>query len=136
MELFTDRDGTPVFVGDAWDSCAVYYDPAGNIGELIAHHGLEENGRTGDFTADELVGLSELGLVGDRRSLLRRLETLDLHMFRGTVDEADRLAFVGVRGRTFILAPPARGWAPTDRPAEPHPVETLIEAPRPARFEL
>jgi catechol 2,3-dioxygenase-like lactoylglutathione lyase family enzyme len=137
VELLTDRDGTPVFVGDAWDSSAVYFhDPAGNIGELIAHHGLEVNGRAGDFAADELVGLSELGLVGDRGALLRRLEALDLHMFRGTVDEPERLAFVGERGRTFILAPPGRGWVPTDRPAEPHPVETLIETPQPARFEL
>jgi len=56
--------------------------------------------------------------------------------FRGTVDEPNRLAFVGERGRTFILAPPGRGWIPTDRPAEPHPVEALIEAPQPARFEL
>ncbi|HEU5243598.1 MAG TPA: hypothetical protein VFU33_04285 [Gaiellaceae bacterium] len=137
VELLTDRDGTPVFVGDVWESSAVYFhDPAGNIGELIAHHGLEENGRTEDFAADELVGLSELGLVGDRRELLRRLEALDLGMFRGTVDEPDRLAFAGERGRTFILAPPGRGWIPTGRPAEPHPVEALIETAQPARFAL
>lgn len=137
VELLTDRDSTPVFVGEAWESSAVYFhDPAGNILELIAHHGLEENERTGDFAAAELVGLSEVGLVGDRRELLRRLEALDLGMFRGTVDEPDRLAFVGERGRTFILAPPGRGWIPTGRPAEPHPVEALIETPQPARFEL
>jgi hypothetical protein len=126
-----------VFESDEWDSRAVYFhDPAGNILELIAHHALEENGRRGDFGGDELVGLSELGLVGDRRALLRRLETLGLAMFRGTVDEPDRLAFVGEQGRTFVLAPPGRGWVPTGRPAEPHPVEVLIETPEPARLEL
>jgi catechol 2,3-dioxygenase-like lactoylglutathione lyase family enzyme len=117
-----------VFESDDWDSRAVYFhDPAGNILELIAHHGLEENRRAGDFGGDELVGFSELGLVGDRRALLLRLEALGLRLFRGTVDEPDRLAFVGEPGRAFILAPPGRGWVPTDRPAEPHPVEALLE---------
>jgi len=137
VELLNDRDNTPVFVGDAWQSSAVYFhDPAGNIGELIAHHGLEENGRSGDFAGDELVGLSELGLVGDRQALLHRLEALGLRMFSGTVDEPDRIGFVGERGRAFILAPPGRGWVPTGRAAEPHPVEALIETPQQARFEL
>jgi hypothetical protein len=127
VELLTDEDRTRVFVGDEWSSSAVYFhDPAGNIAELIAHHGLEANGRGGDFAADELVGLSELGLVGDRRTLLRRLERVGLRMFRGTVEEPGRLAFVGERGRTFILAPPSRGWLPTGRPAEPHPVEATV----------
>src|SRR4029077_18676802 len=45
-----------VFEAEAWDARAVYFhDPAGNIVELIAHRELEENGRTDDFTADELV---------------------------------------------------------------------------------
>jgi len=137
LELLNDRDSTPVFVGDAWKSSAVYFhDPAGNIGELIAHHGLEEHGRTGEFAADELVGLSELGLVGDRPALLHRLEALDLRLFSGTVDGPDRIAFVGERGRTFILAPPGRGWVPTGRPAEQHPVAALIETPQRVRFEL
>ncbi|HEX3455217.1 MAG TPA: VOC family protein, partial [Gaiellaceae bacterium] len=37
-----------IFEAEAWDARAVYFhDPAGNIVELIAHRGLEENGRTG-----------------------------------------------------------------------------------------
>ena len=137
VELLTDEDETRIFVGDEWSSSAAYFhDPAGNIAELIAHHALEENGRTGDFAADELVGLSELGLVGDRPALLGRLESIGLGLFRGTVDEPGRLAFVGERGRTFILAPPGRGWVPTGRPAEPHPVEAVLETPQPALFEL
>lgn len=126
-----------VFESDGRDSQAVYFeDPAGNILELIAHRGLEEQGRSGDFHAEELVGLSELGLVGDRRALLRGLEGIGLELFRGTVEEPDRLAFVGERGRTFILAPPGRGWLPTSRPAEPHPVEAVVDAPRQGRINL
>lgn len=118
-----------IFDSDAWDSRAVYFeDPAGNILELIAHHGLEENSREGAFAATELLGFSELGVVGDRPSLLHELEELGLQLWDGTIEGRDTLAFVGERGRTFILAPIGRGWLPTGRPAEPHPVE--------ARFRL
>ncbi len=126
-----------VFEAEAWDARAVYFhDPAGNIVELIAHHQLERNGRSGDFAADELIGVSELGLVGDPPELLGRLEALGLQMWDGTIDEPGRLAFVGEQGRTLILSPAGRGWMPTSRPAEPHPVETLLELPEPVRFEL
>jgi D-alanyl-D-alanine carboxypeptidase len=117
-----------VFEFENWDAEAVYFhDPAGSIVELIAHHGLEENGCSGPFAADELVGFSELGIVGDRKALLRELETEGLELWSGTVDEPDRLAFVGEKGRTLILAPPGRGWLPTDRPAESHRFEYRLE---------
>jgi hypothetical protein len=126
-----------VFASDDWDSRALYFhDPAGNIVELIAHHGLEENGRDDGFAATELVGFSELGIVGDKPDLLRRLEALGLLMWDGTLEAPDLLAFVGEKARTLILSPPGRGWMPLGRPAEPHPVEALIETPQPARFKL
>jgi catechol 2,3-dioxygenase-like lactoylglutathione lyase family enzyme len=110
-----------------WDAKAVYFhDPAGSIVELIAHHGLEDNGRSGSFAAGELVGFSELGIVGDRKLLLAELESMGLQLWDGTVEEPDRLAFVGDKGRTFILAPPGRGWLPTGRPAEPHAVQFVL----------
>src|SRR5438552_10325075 len=73
-----------VFDFEAWDARAVYFhDPAGSIVELIAHHGLEQNGRSGAFAAEELVGFSELGLVGERRLLISRLEPLGLELWDG-----------------------------------------------------
>jgi catechol 2,3-dioxygenase-like lactoylglutathione lyase family enzyme len=117
-----------VFDFDTWDAEAVYFhDPAGSIVELVAHHELEHDGRAGDFSAGELVGFSELGIVGDPRKLLPGLEEVGLELWDGTVDEPDRLAFVGERARTLILAPPGRGWLPTGRPAEPHPIELTLE---------
>jgi hypothetical protein len=125
-----------VFDFDFWDARALYFhDPAGNIVELIAHHGLEEDGRDGPFEVAELVGLSELGLVGDPPSLLRDLEMIGLELWDGEVEGPGRLGFVGERGRVLILAEPGRGWLPTGRAAEPHPVEAVLEDPR-ARFEL
>ncbi len=103
-----------VFAFEAWDARAVYFlDPAGNIVELIAHRGLEENGREGPFAAEELVGLSELGVVGDRKEMFGALAALGLRLWRGTLDEPNSLAFVGGRGRTLILAPAGRGWVPS-----------------------
>ena len=110
-----------VFEFENWDARAVYFlDPARNIVELIAHHGLEENGREGEFGAEEIVGFSELGLVGNRAEWLR---IFGLPLWSGTIDDPERLAFVGEKGRTLILAEEGRGWLPTDRPAEIHPVE-------------
>jgi hypothetical protein len=117
-----------IFEAEAWDARAVYFhDPSGNIVELIAHRGLEENGRAGPFGAEELVGFSELGLVGDQPRRLHWLESRGLPLWDGTLDEPDRLAFVGERGRTLILAPVGRGWMPTGRPAEAHPVEFQLD---------
>jgi len=117
-----------VFASDDWDSRAVYFhDPAGNILELIAHQELEQNGREGGFAAEELVGFSELGIVGDKPALLRRLEALGLQMWDGTREAPNLLAFVGEKGRTLIVASVDRGWMPTGRPAEPHPVELVLE---------
>jgi hypothetical protein len=116
------------FEFEAWDARAVYFhDPAGNIVELIAHHELEENGRRGAFSAEELVGFSEIGLVGDPPSLLHELEQLGLELWDGEVEGPNRLGFVGERGRVLILAPAGRGWLPTGRPAEAHPVEATID---------
>jgi hypothetical protein len=123
VELLDD-----VFDFENWDAKAVYFhDPAGNIVELIAHRGLEENGRSDPFAAAELVGFSELGIVGDKPRELRLLEARGLSLWDGTMAEPDRLAFVGEKGRTFILSPPGRGWLPTGRPAEQHPVQLELE---------
>ena len=59
--------GQVVFDFDNWDALACYFhDPVGNIVELIAHRGVDETGTVGPFSAAEVVGFSELGLVGDK----------------------------------------------------------------------
>ena len=122
-----DKDEV-VFDFDFWDAKACYFhDPAGNIVELVAHRGIAENGERGDFHPRELVGLSELGLVGDQRKIAAALrEQLGLELWDGTLEEPRALAFVGEQARTMILAPPGRGWLPTGRPAERHPIEALL----------
>jgi len=119
--------GELVFDFSFWDALACYFrDPAGSIVELIAHRGLEENGRTGAFSGEELLGLSEVGLVGDIQTMARELEELDLRVWSGSVDDPEGLAFVGQKARTLILCPVGRGWLPIDRRAEPHPVDVTL----------
>src|SRR5437667_1388560 len=116
--LANPGSGDDVFDFDAWNARACYFhDRAGNIVELIAHHGVDETDRRGDFYGTELVGFSELGLVGDPRAMADSLaERLGLELWDGTLDAPGSLAFVGERARTLILAPERRGWLPTGRP--------------------
>ena len=138
-ELLPEREtGDTVFDSDNWNSLACYFhDPAGNIVELIAHRGLLETAVDGEFGAAELIGLSELGLVGDRPVMAAGLAgVLGLELWDGTLAEPTRLAFVGERARTLILAPPGRGWVPTGRAAEAHPVDAVLAGRRDAQLEL
>ena len=117
--------GSEVFDFPDWEARAFYFeDPAGNIVELVAHQGLAGP-----------LGLSELGLVGDTAAMAAELHRLGLELWDGTLDE-QHLAFLGERGRTLILAPTGRGWMPTGRPAEPHPVEAELSGARPDTVEL
>jgi hypothetical protein len=125
-DLLPDPEtGEVVFDFDFWDAKAFYFhDPAGNIVEFVAHRGLEDP-----------TGLSELGLVGDTRAMAAELQKLGLELWDGTL-VGGRLAFMGERGRTLILAPPGRGWMPTGRPSERHPVEAELSGPPAGTVEL
>jgi len=121
--------GDEVFDFDFWDARACYcHDPAGNIVELIAHAGVEEHGARGVFGADELLALSELGLVvADAVGAVATLAGLGLDLWDGRVPEgASGLGFVGRRAHTLIVCGPGRAWLPTGRPAEVHPVDVTI----------
>lgn len=129
VELLPDvAAGQTVFEFPNWDARACYFhDPAGNIVELIAHRGRSESGAVGAFDAAELVGVSELGLVGDPPTLAEKFrDELGLETWDGTVEGEGRLAFVGEQARTLILCRQGRPWLPTGRPAEQHPVEVVL----------
>jgi catechol 2,3-dioxygenase-like lactoylglutathione lyase family enzyme len=136
--LLDSESGEVVFDFDAWNAEACYFhDPAGNIVELIAHRGVDETKAGGEFRATELAGFSELGLVGDPRAMADSLaRRLGLELWDGTVDVPGRLAFVGERARTLILAPPDRGWLPTGRAAERHDLEVVLSGPKEGETEL
>jgi catechol 2,3-dioxygenase-like lactoylglutathione lyase family enzyme len=128
VEIVADAESGDLvaFSSELGARACYFHDPAGNILELIAHAGIGEYGATGPFESGELLGLAELGLVGDRPAMASALARLGIHLWRGSLDEPDGLAFAGERGRTLILCPPGRGWLPLRRPAEPHPAELLL----------
>ena len=139
-ELLRDDESNQTrFRFDNWNAEACYaHDPCGNIIELIAHHELPEEGPEGTaFSADELLGVCELGLVGaDTRKMASALVSLGIPLWDGTVDEPARLAFMGDREGVLILSPEGRGWMPTGRAAEPHGVEALVSGERDADATL
>jgi catechol 2,3-dioxygenase-like lactoylglutathione lyase family enzyme len=132
VELLPDMDSDEVvFDFSDWGAQAFYFDdPAGNIVEAIVHRGLGETSAKGSFAAEELLGFSELGLVGDTAAMAELLVFhLGLELWDGTVEHEGRLAFVGEPAKTLILCPEGRRWLPTGRPAEPHPVEVVLSGP-------
>jgi catechol 2,3-dioxygenase-like lactoylglutathione lyase family enzyme len=131
-ELLPDPEsGEVVFDFGSWGAQACYFhDPAGNIVEVIAHRGVDETSAQGSFAAPELLGFSELGLVGHTAAMARVLSReLGLALWDGTLEVPGRLAFVGEPARTLILCPVDRPWLPTGRPAEAHAVDLALSGP-------
>lgn len=121
-ELLSEPDSNETtFQFPNWNAEACYaHDPGGNIVELIAHRGLPgESPCSGPFAATELLGVCEIGLVGDNPpAMARALERIGIKLWDGTLDLPGRLAFMGGPDGTLILAATGRGWMPTEREAE------------------
>ena len=103
-----------------WRARAAYfYDPAGNIVELIARE--RAPGR------DLVLEVSEVGLpVDDVGAAVDFLESeLGLPHFSG--DRRDFSA-VGDDRVLFIVVPAGRPWLFTDRPASAHPIAVTLRA--------
>jgi catechol-2,3-dioxygenase len=99
---------------------AYYYDPAGNLVELIAR-----DRAPGD---ELLLEVSEVGLpVSDVGAAVEFFETeLGLPHFSG---DRENFSAVGDDRGLFILVPVGRAWLFTDRPAADAPVRVTIEGP-------
>jgi hypothetical protein len=117
-----------VFEFGAWNARACYlHDPVGNIVELIAHQGVGDTSARGPFRSGELIGLSELGLVGDRTAMADLLAVkLGLEVWDGDVQTPGGLAFIGDKARTLILVSAGHGWLPTGRRAERHEIDARL----------
>jgi hypothetical protein len=104
-----------------WHAKSVYfYDPAGNILELIARFDLN-NDQEDAFSSKQFLSINEVGLVFEpdkfdqRTSELRNNYSLSyfskqppLPQFRASGDDEG----------LFVVVPAHRNWYPTDKPAE------------------
>jgi catechol-2,3-dioxygenase len=137
VPLARDAGGQDEFDFTHWDARAVYfYDPAGNIVELIARQALD-NAAAGAFDARGVLGVSEIGLPSPAvLDTVRRFEArLGLQVFRGSASES----FAAVGGETglFIVVRAGRLWFPDLRvPAEPLPFVVTAATGAGRRFEV
>jgi catechol-2,3-dioxygenase len=111
-----------------WRARALYfYDPAGNLVELIARERAP-----GDAL---LIGVSEVGLpVADVGVAVEFLEAeLGLPHFSGNKED---FSAVGDDHGLFILVPVGRPWLFTDRPASDASLRVTIEGQEPRSLQL
>lgn len=139
-ELLSEPDSNETtFQFPNWQAEACYaHDPGGNIVELIAHRGLpDESPDSGPFAPTELLGVSEIGLVGyDTPAMARALEPLGIKLWDGTLELPGRLAFMGAPDGTLILAATGRRWMPTGREAELFEVNVDVAGAQDAEVTL
>jgi len=113
---------------EMWRARAAYYfDPAGNLVELIARERAPGN--------ELLIEVSEVGLpVADVGAAVSFLEAeLDLPHFSGN---RETFSAVGDDHGLFILVPVGRAWLFTDRPAGDAPVKVTIEGSAARKLRL
>jgi len=99
--------GDDIFYFDFWDAHAMYFrDPAGNIGELIARHTLD-NDREGEFSVSDLLCVSEIGTpVKNPSDFASELKTAyNLDAFGSSM-------FIGDENGLFVVVPVNRMWFP------------------------
>jgi catechol-2,3-dioxygenase len=135
--LITDARGKDEFGFESWNAHSVYfYDPAGNILELIARHNLD-NSTSEPFSEQSLLSVSEIGLATDNVPDTVRL--LQDELGAGIYDGAgsDMFTAAGDEHGLLIVVKQSRVWFPdTGKPAELVPLTAFISNQTGARFEL
>ena len=103
-----------------WHAKSVYfYDPAGNIVELIARFDLS-NEATSAFSAKHFLSISEIGLVFKREKFDEEVSKLLEHYslpYFSKQPPLPQFKAIGDDDGLFIVVPEERNWYPTDKPA-------------------
>jgi extradiol dioxygenase family protein len=128
--LASDINGNTRFEAGEWNADNIYfYDPQGNILELIARHELE-NASDQPFGPDSLLCISELGLVS--KDVLEMIAWFANTLEVGTYKSFDEtFAPIGNANGLVIAVQENRIWFPdTDIPAQILPTELTIHGER------
>jgi catechol 2,3-dioxygenase-like lactoylglutathione lyase family enzyme len=119
-----EQNGKDEFDFSGWNAHSIYfYDPAGNILELIARHNL--NNRSGDkFSGNSLINVSEIGLTAyDVKKFYDFVnKNFSIPNFSG---DMKNFTAAGDEEGLFIFVPEGREWFPDCPPAKIFP--TIIE---------
>lgn len=112
--------GEEVIQFPAWNAQSIYfYDPAGNVVELIARHNLQLSGR-GPFGPAHLHRVSEIGTVVP--SVKKGFEALHHGLGLGRYSgNFHNFCAAGEESGLFIISAEGRQWFPTGVPAQPAP---------------
>lgn len=124
MADLIELDGEDEFDFRSWNAHAVYFrDPAGNVMELIARHGLAN-----ESDSPALLEISEVGLpTPDVPGLVQSVRSeLGLDLFDGG---GDSFAALGDEHGLLIVVAAGRTWFPAAGVGEPWPLELLVTAP-------
>ncbi|MDP4263366.1 MAG: glyoxalase [Bacteroidota bacterium] len=113
-----------------WHARSVYfYDPAGNILELIARFDLDTK-TSNPFSSGEFLSISEAGLVFPENELEKRTGNL-LHQYPLSYFDKQpplpQFKALGDDEGLLIIVPEGRNWFPTTRPAGIFPMKILFE---------
>lgn len=103
-----------------WHAKSLYfYDPAGNIVELIARFDLD-NSVNETFSSSHLLSLNEIGLVFTDADFEKEIATLVDSYSLSYFDKQPPLPKFRAMGDDhglFVIVPEHRNWYPTDKPS-------------------
>ena len=103
-----------------WHAKSVYfYDPAGNIVELIARFDLD-NSANETFSSSQFLSINEVGLVFNDDNFEKEITTLRNAYSLSNFDKQPPLPKFRAMGDDhglFVIVPEHRNWYPTDKPS-------------------
>lgn len=134
---FIEYEGSPIIDFPNWNAHSVYfYDPAGNIVELIARHDLQ-NASDEAFSANSFLNISEVGLPVDNVKEFhdKLAESIDEKLWWGNLET---FAAMGDQNGLFIIVTKNRNWFPTDKACIEYPLIVKLKKHKdlPIPFEL
>lgn len=113
-----------------WNARSVYFfDAAGNIVELIARFGLENEAEE-KFSARQFLSVSEIGLVFPQQEIENKTSELLQQYSLSFFDKQPpfpNFKAVGDDEGLFIIVTDHRHWYPTSKPSAVFPVELTFE---------
>jgi catechol-2,3-dioxygenase len=126
----------PIADFTSWNAHAIYFlDPAGNILELIARHGLA-NAAPGPFASRDILCVSEVGIVTPDvpQTAAQIRATFNLKSYGSPSREFEA---IGDEQGLFIVVQAGRPWFPGRvRPAEIHPMAITIRGAAPGELAI